>query len=181
MLRLPILTFAVLTTTASITGSITGCGSGGSDSSAFGGTAFVSVSASPNLIDVGDQTFVKIEVGDISNESFFLKVRFPPSLSYIAGTSFIEVDGKDVRRDPERIFYNEDERKNYLIYFLEKAEIDNEKDTRVTLNLVGEERLSSGKIEVDPDIDNPNIPNNEEFDPANPQFGAETETDIEVN
>ncbi len=160
--------------------SLSSCGTGKKDGR-FGGTAYVDVSNEPSTIDVGDATFVTVRVDDIEDDAFFLKIRFPTGLEYLLGSSFIESNGEDFPREPDRSFTNNADRKNYIVYFISKAEIDNEKNTRITFDLVGTSRVSDGRVEVDPDIDNPNIPNEREFDTQNPQLEAEADSFVRVN
>lgn len=159
---------------------ITGCGDD-NDNPLSSGTAYLDVEADPEIIDQGDKTFVRIRVDDIKDEEFFLKVRYPAGMEYLKDSSFVESDGKDISRDPNQEFYNAEEDKNYLIYWLSKEEIDDEDDTTVTLNLVGRSRVSSGKIEVDADLDDPEIANSREVKEEDPQFGAEASVDIQVD
>jgi hypothetical protein len=155
-----------------------GCNGGGGES--FSGTAYVRVSAEPSEIDIGDSVFVDIKVDDFKKDSFFLKIRFPAGLRYIPTSSFLRISGKDVERDPNLNFTNTQENKTYLVYFISKSELDNSDNTRVTFDLVGDERISKGDIEVDADIDDPNVANDIEFDPADPQFDKEDASEVQV-
>ena len=156
---------------------LSGCG-GSSDNPFGGGVAFVDISADPNSIDIGDRTLVLVRIDDLDDPSVFLKVRYSRGLNFVPQSSFIEVDGEDVPRAPDRIF--SDDRFDYLIYFISREEIDNEDDTRLTFQLSGETRVSAGEIAVDPDLDDPTIDNNVEFDINNPEFSAEDSTSIVV-
>jgi len=158
---------------------IAACGGDG-DSPFRSGTAYVSVEADPENIDVGDKTFVRVRIDDIKEEKFFLKVRFPPGLKYLERTSYIEIDGRDESRNPDKNFVGAEDGRNYIVYFLSKEELGDERDTTISFDLVGRGRVSSGKIEVDADLDDPSINNNEEVTAESPLFGAEAEAFIQV-
>jgi hypothetical protein len=155
------------------------CGSDG-DNPFKSGTAYVSIETDPENIDVGDKTFVRVRIDDIKEDKFFLKIRFPIGLEYLERTSYIEIDGRDESRNPDKIFVGAEDDRNYLVYFLSKEELGDEHDTTISFDLVGRGRVSSGKIEVDADLDDPSINNNEEVTAESPLFGAETEAFIQV-
>jgi hypothetical protein len=152
----------------------------GSSNDGFFGTAFVKVNADPTVIDVGDASFVTIDVDDVDDDNFFLKVRFPTGVQYLEGSSTIRVQGSDSERNPDLVFTSVDSNHNYLVYFLSRAEFGDSDGSRVTFDLVGFDRISKGLIEVDADIDDPNIDNNAEFDQNEPKFDAEASTEIQV-
>ena len=50
----------------------------------------------------------------------------------------------------------------------------------LTLELTGNSRLKDGSVEVDADVNDPGIPDDQEFDVNQPQFEAESDASIEV-
>lgn len=155
-----------------------GCGSS-SDSSVFG-AAYVRVSADPNDIDVGDTTLVTVRVENIKENGILLKIRVPEVLGYVPRSGSIEVKGEDVARDPDVIDVDPDTRRRYLVFFLSPDELEDDLNTTVALELEGLSRLSAGEIEVDPDVNSPDVPDDTEFSVDDPQFDAEDETEITV-
>jgi len=155
-----------------------GCGGSGNDG--FFGAAFVDVEAAPRLIDIGDATFVTVRVEDVDDDSIFLKVRFPVGLAYLKGSSQLRVKGEEIPREPDLIFTQAQESKNYIIYFLSRSEFQDRDESIVSFDLVGESRISKGDIEVDADIDNENIDNGSEISFSDPKFQTEDNVEIQV-
>jgi hypothetical protein len=155
------------------------CGGGSSDG-AFG-ASFVAIDADPSSIDVGDSTFVVVDLDELDSDGIFLKIRFPRGAEYLLNSSYIRVGGEDIPREPDLNFASETENYNYLVYYLSKELFDGSDEGSVSFELIGRSRVSNGEIEVDPDIDNPNIPNDTEFDMENPEFQAEDSTGIRVS
>jgi hypothetical protein len=156
------------------------CGGDGDDSF-FSGVALVDVSAIPAVIDVGETTYVEVEVDDVDvdrHSSFFLKVRYPAGLSYVSGSSELDVAGEIFNRSPDRQFFQDGY--EYIVYFISAIDSDFEDDFKLIFRLRGNSRISSGQIEVDPDVDDGSIPNDVEFDDENPDFNSEEQTSIEV-
>jgi hypothetical protein len=158
---------------------IAACGDGSSDG--VFGAAFVSVKATPSFIDVGDRTFVVVDIDQLDDDGILLKVRFPIGLEYLLNSSFIRVRGEDFARDPDLVFTSERENRNYLVYYLSKQQFDGNDEGTISFDLIGRSLVSRGEIEVDADIDNPNIPNEDEFDPEVTEFNREDSTSIRVN
>ncbi len=156
-----------------------GCGGSGGDNF-FGGAAYVKIQASPDLIDVGDSTFVVVDVDDVNDPAFFLKIRFPAGLDYIRGSSYLRVGNEDFQRDPDVVFTSTSENNKYMVYFLTRAEMGEKKKTRISFDLVGIARVSKGDIEVDADIDDPNEVNSQEFSVNEPKFDQEASDEVRV-
>jgi len=162
-------------------GLLAGCGSDNkNDSPVASGTAFVDINANPDSLSVGDATLIVARVDDVKDDAIILKIRFPTGMSYLPDSSYIEVNGEDIARAPDIVFTSQSERRNYVVYFLNRAEIDDEDNTRVSLQLVGNSRVTDGRVEIDADLDNPIIANDREFTSDNPLFDAEADTFIEV-
>ena len=157
---------------------ISGCGSSSNDG--FFGAAFVEVDASPNSIDIGDATFVTVRVEDVDDDSIFLKVRFPEGLSYLRGSGQIRVGGEEFSREPDLVFSQEEENKNFIVFFLSRQEFQDRDESIVSFDLVGISRVSESDIEVDPDIDDPNIDNQSEISFDDPKFQSEDSVRIQV-
>lgn len=161
---------------------VIGCGGGGGgEDTVDSGIATVRIRNTPNLIDIGDTTFVTLDVYDIIDDgSIILKIQAPEGLNYLLGSSSIELGGSQVIRDPDMVFNSATDRSNYLVYFVSKFELQERNNLTLRFQLTGENPVANGAIGVDVDLDNPNIPNANEVEVENPKFSAEDETAIKV-
>lgn len=169
---------------------IISCNSGGGDDAGPGssGAAEVSVTTSPKTIDVQDRTMTRIRLADVNRNGIVVKIRFPSKLEYVSGTSYLKVEEED--RDVNPDVSVQDGSKRYLVFFFPRSYFGDVPDSEdedegsetgeLRLELVGRERLSSGTIEVDVDVDDPTIPNSSEFTLDNTAFQAESDASIEV-
>ena len=168
---------------------IIGCGSGGGGSSnSSSGAANISVTASPKKIDIQDRTTVRIKLEEVNRNGIVVKVRYPSRLEYVAGTSFLKVDGDD--RDITPDVSVQDGNKRYLVFFFPRSYFGDVPDSEdqdqtstpgeLRFELVGKDNLSDGTIEVDVDVDDPTIDNSVEFTLDNTAFQVESEASIEV-
>lgn len=166
-----------------------GCG-GGSSNSSFGGggAALVAITTNPSKIDVQDRTMVKITLKEVNRNGIAVKVRFSNKLEYAPNTSFLRVSGEDKKLEPD--FNLRDGNRRYLVFFLKRSffgEVPQSddittvsEDGELRFELTGKERLQNSKIEVDVDVDDPTIPNKDEFSADNPGFQSEAEASISV-
>lgn len=167
---------------------VSACGGGGGGGGSFAGAARITLRASPNSIDTGDRTQVSINISDVIDSGVVLKIRYPNKLSYAPNTARLKVDSEDVYTNLEPNFAQERNDSKYLVFMLPRdlfgdfsqdEEIRSEPAT-LTLQLVGNARLRDGRIEADADVNDLQVPDNEEFDINNPKFEAESEATIEV-
>ncbi len=68
----------------------------------------------------------------------------------------------------------------YLVYFLSSNQFGNGKEGSIIFQLRGVSTLESGYIEIDADVDDPNIEKEDEFSVYNPQFSAEDKITVAV-
>ena len=155
----------------------TACGGGGS-SQGFVGAATVKITAEPNKIDTGDRMQLTVILEDVSENNIILKIRYPESLKYVLSSSFLNIDSETLDVSPA--FNLNDDGKNYLVYFLAASIFNETSKGELTLQLEGISLLEKGEVEVDADVDDPLINNNVEFDVSQPEFAAESSSDIEV-
>ncbi|RME60496.1 MAG: hypothetical protein D6780_03275 [Candidatus Dadabacteria bacterium] len=154
------------------------CGGGGGGGSSFVGAALVSLSVSPRSIDVGDRTKVETEVREVNEDGIILKFRYPVALSYVLDSAFLIVDNNKINISP---LFNEDDGTNsFLVFFLSRSLFSENGEGRVEFLLEGVDRVTSGTIGVDADVDDPLVNNLSEFSIDDPQFQAEAEADIDV-
>ena len=154
------------------------CGGGGGGNS-YIGAAIVNVDTQPTKIDPGNRTFVKIGISDIHPNGILLKIRFPVGLKYATQTASLNVDGKKSVVNPIYNLKSSDEF-IYLVFVFSQEIFGKSNLGTLNLQLEGVSEIKDGKIEVDPDVDDPTIPNNMEFTVANPTFSSEAETKIKV-
>jgi hypothetical protein len=167
---------------------LVGCGGGGSVSFGGGGAALVSITANPKKIDIQDRTMVRIKLKEVNRNGIAVKIRFSNKLEYAPNTTFLRVLGEDKKFEPD--FNVRDGNVRYLVYFIERSnfgDLPEEDDLETTseegelrLELTGRERIQNSTIEVDVDVDDPLIPNDQEFSVEEPGFQAEAEASISV-
>lgn len=158
---------------------LSGCGGGGGGGGDdFIGAAQLSMTASPRRIDTGDRTEVRIDISRLHPNGIALKIRFPAGLDYVTSSSVLEVDDTDIDVTPS---INQEKASDvYLVYYISPEQIEEEATGVLLFELEGKKELKEGSIEVDADVDDPEIDNATEFDIDKPQFGAEQEVTIEV-
>lgn len=152
-----------------------GGGGGGSDSVDIAARVFLSVS--PATIDTGDRTTVSVLIEQVNSEGAAIKVRFPVGMSYILGSSELEVDGE--LSDIAPTSNVSDETNGYLVYYLRQSTVGDDSAV-LTLKLLGTAAVKKGLIEVDADIDDPALDNQSEFQVATPNFAAEDSDTVVV-
>lgn len=159
--------------------SLPACGGGGGGGG--GGedvAALLSVSVSPGVIDTGDRTTVEVFIEQLNEDGAAVKVRFPTGLSYIAGSSVLEIDGDAIDVAPTNNV--SDASKNYLVYYFRKSTVGNDQAI-LRFKLSGTAAVASGEVEVDADLDDPNVSNQSEFVVTAPNFDAQGSDGITVN
>ena len=181
------LTNALLACLATTT-TLTGCGGGGGsdDSSTFSGAATVSLDLTPSTIDSGDETLIKTWVGDVHQNGIALKFKFPSGLSYVFESATLTVGEKEVDIKPRNNVVTADERSTFLVFYLSQrlfrqdSEEYNGEPGLVQLRLVGKSLVNDGLVQVDADVDDPNVADTIEFNVSKPEFVAADQQSITV-
>jgi hypothetical protein len=165
----------------------TGCGTGGGGGDGdFVGAATVTISASPNRIDTGDQTLVSTRISEINDRGIALKFKFPSGLRYVPKSASLDAGGEEKEIDPTFQATSSRENDNYLVFFLTQSQFQpagrdyNGESGTLTIRLEGTSSVRDGFVEIDPDVDDPDIENSSEFDVNEPEFTAEDAASIEV-
>lgn len=159
---------------------VPGCGGGGGGGGDddFLGAAVVDVGASPRSFDTGDRTVIRAFLSEVNDDGLMLKFRFPKELRYVLESAALIVDDNDRDISPKvKVTVDND---NYLVFFLAQDDFDDNQRGVVEFQLEADDTVTDGEIEVDPDVDDPLINNNTEFDPENPEFGAEASVNVNV-
>lgn len=146
-----------------------GGGGGGGGDAVIG--ADVSIGTDPNKIDSGDRTVTKLEVNDVNTNGVVLKVRYPKALAYVADTSRLLVDGTSYVLDPDVLKTSGDS--TYQVYFLAQGQFGDGSFGEISFQLRARDSVTDGKIEVDPDVDDPAVSRSRKFSVDDPQFDAE--------
>lgn len=158
---------------------LAGCdiaGGGGSDPYE---PASVSVDVSPYAIDSGDNTTVTVDYWKNTDDDFVIKVRYPVNIKYVLDSSTLEVKGKVLDAGPDVAF--QDEESGYLAYFIDRSKAPRASQGKLTFVMQGLTDLQTGgKVEVDVDLDDPDVPDKEEFSSTEIKFTAQEYDDIRV-
>ena len=153
-----------------------GGGGGGGNEPLVGAEADLKVSA--REIFVGDRVRIRVRVRDVHPDGLLLQIRFPASaLRYVPDTSFLKIDGEAVNISPatNRVV----DQDLYLIYvFPYETFRDDDGDIEFELRGVGGKAIA--RIEVDPNIRNPNRPDSEQFNAENVRFATDLFDEIRV-
>lgn len=157
---------------------ISSCGGGGGDG--FVGAANVSVTVNPREIDIADRARVQITVWDVNEDGILLKVRYPKGLEFVPGSADLKAGKVDEDIEPGAVLT--DKNYTYAIFFLDQNDFgENGSGTGfVAFELKGVDNVSHGEVQVDADVNDPEIPDSVEFDINDPQFEAQSSDDITV-
>lgn len=167
-----------------------GCGGGGGGSDAFVGAARVSMTIAPSTIDSHDRARVTIEIENVIDTGIILKIRYSDKLLYADNTAKLFLEGDTDGKQLTPAFNGADGNKTYLVFFLARSQFgdvssngsseDPSTPATLTFELIGQSKLVDGTVEVDPDVNDPTIPDSTEFDVNNPQFEAEADAGLSV-
>lgn len=157
-----------------------GCGSGGggggeSDPSL---PAIVDVDAEPATIDTGDRLVATIYLFDVNDDGIMLKIKTPIGLTYVTDSGLLTVDSQTFDVSPT--FNKTDAAAGYLVYFLPRRYFGEDNRGVLRITYTGTAAVTTGTIDVDPDLDNPDVSNSAEFSVESPNFSAEASKAIVV-
>jgi hypothetical protein len=158
---------------------LSACGGGGSDND-FVGAALLNVDTTPQRIDPGNRTQTTVYIYDVHQNGIFLKVKYPAGLKYASQSSKLEINGRIITVFPNNIVATADNSSNFLVYVLGKDEFNEAEYGILRFQLEGVKELQNGDIEVDADVDDPQIQNSKEFNVAEPAFNGEDKVSITV-
>lgn len=163
-----------------------GGGGGGGGGSDFVGAANVTMLVQPNSIDTGDQAEVRAIIGEVNANGIALKFRFPAGLRFVPRSASLTVNQTSMDLTPQFNVTSENDNENYVVFFLAQSlfrtsgqEYQGEQGA-VTFQLEGVSEIREGEVEVDADVDDPDIDNAAEFTVTKPEFSAVDQASIEV-
>lgn len=165
--------------TALLCGCLASCGGGGGGSD-FIGAAVVSVQTTPSTIDTGDRMLVTSELFEVHENGILLKYRFPSGLEYVLDSASLVVAGNDDETAIDPSVNSQEDGQTYVVFFLRASQFGDEGRGTVSLQLKGVDRVVSGTVEVDADVNDPLIDDGAEFEVADPEFEAEDSTGVAV-
>ena len=153
-----------------------GGGGGGGDD--FIGAAQVFIDVNPSTIDVGDRARVTTDISEVHQNGISLKFKYSSALTYVASSSFLKANGEEIDVSP---YENQSDGNNiYLVFYFSPEDFGEDLEGKLTFELEAVDELENGKVEVDADVDDPDIDNRNEFNINSPEFAAEDGDFIEV-
>lgn len=178
----------ILTASLAATTFLTACGGGGGggDTSTFSGAASVSIDLTPSTIDSGDETLVKVWVGDVHSSGIALKLKYPSGLGYVFQSATLTVGEKEIDIKPRNNVLTADEKSAYLVFYLSQRLFRQDSEEYqgepglVQLRLEGKSLVTNGLVEVDADVDDPDVADSIEFNVSKPEFVATDQQSITV-
>ena len=157
-----------------------GGGGGGSDGG-YQPAAELDLSVVPNEIDPGDRSFVTMHVWDVREEGLLLALRYPYGVVYVADSGRFERDGKAYTLTP--VLETSDGTYVYLLFLFNQSDFgaNGQETATVSFELEARNGGIKGAVEVDPKIRVPGATINQQFDIANPLFGAKESVEFKVS
>ena len=156
---------------------LTSCGGGGGGGG-FVGAADTALMVTPNKLDTGDNASVAVEIAEVHSGGISLKLRYPKEASYVPDSAFLLVDSNKKNVTPTvNTVVDED---TYLVFYLSDTWFGKGKSGTLELEIEGKQEVSKSTVEVDADVDDPQIANDVEFDSQNPEFSAQDSVNFEV-
>ena len=151
-----------------------GGGGGGSDN-----PADLSVYSEPSTIDGGDFMTVHVQISNSIDQGIILKVRAPIGLTYLTDSSYITVDSTGIKVDPT--FSKADDKYTYLVYFFRRTIFGDSNYGDLKFQYEGTGSITTGTIDVDSDVFNPNESFSSQFNVKTPNFTAQDSQKVVVN
>jgi hypothetical protein len=156
-----------------------GCGGGGGGGGGEEfGPASVSIRSEPGEGFIGDRFLITTEVWDINDDGVVLKFRFPDTLRYFHGSSYLRVG--DVTYDVGPIANDTAKHLGYLVFVFHGDVFPDHQGT-LTLELQAWSGTGKQKIELDPALLDTQVYDQQQFDIKHPLFGTNIDTQIEIN
>ena len=150
------------------------CGEHDDDDDDFVASAIVTAKSKPSIIDTGDRTQINIYTSQVHNNGILLKVRFEKALQFVPDTSYVVVKDQNMKEKITPLFNDDDKKYTYLVFFLSPSQFGQDNDGKVVFELKGIKSQKNNTVEVDPDVDDPSIPNDQEFDVKKPEFSPDS-------
>ena len=153
------------------------CGGGGGGG--IVGAANISLTVEPRSLDTGDHAQVDVEISEVNDDGIALKIKYPKGLSYFPDSAFLDVGDNRRNLTPTNNVTVDDD--IYLVFYLSKSWFGDGNHGTLTLQLVAEDSVPNGTVQVDADVNDPAVSDATEFDSHNPAFTEQYEVDVEVS
>jgi hypothetical protein len=160
-------------------GAACGGGGGGGGPQASNDRGDVSLSLETSSVDSGDLCRARVEIYNPNPSGVILKIRFPTTVRY-SKSSAVLFPNEEEERPISPSFQATYEGFRYLVFFLSNDEIRYGDYSALELNLKASLPDPAALISVDIDNNDPNIPDNQEFDDKRPQFYSVEEVELEI-
>ena len=175
-----ILSFLFVCTALLLLWSCGGGGGGGGDED-YQSAAEIDLNVVPNDIDPGDRSLVTMHVGKVRPEGLLLKIRYPLGVVYVAESGRFERGGLLFTLTPA--LEVADDKNVYLLFLFNQSDFgpDGQDTALLQFEIRAVNGGIQGAVEADPVIREPGATIAEQFDIANPLFGAKESIDFTVS
>lgn len=153
---------------------LSACGHGGDGDDDFVASAIVTAKSKPSIIDTGDRSQINIYTSQVHANGILLKIRFEKALKYVPDSSFVIVKDENMKEQATPLFNDEDSKYTYLVFFLSRSQFGEDNKGKVVFELKGIKSQKNNVVEVDPDVDDPDISNDKEFNIKKPEFSPDS-------
>lgn len=177
LVRSLILTAAVIAVASCGVGG--GGGGGGSDSSE-NYPGYTDFQVERDSLDSGDLTDVTLTVYDINPNGIFVKFHYPASLRFIAGSAMSYSGDAQTWQTTAPLAATTIGTEKYLVFTVFPPPTDQTNRVTLSFTMKAVSGDPSAYLEVDLDNNDPNIPDNLEFNSNDPQFSSDDRWNISI-
>lgn len=159
---------------------LTACGGGGGGGDQFVGAALVNIDAVPRETDPGKRVQVTARINEVHPDGVFVKLRIPDGFSYAPGTGRFSLGDTKRTIDPLFNLAASKEGAVYLVFDTPRSLFGEDNEGTLVLELNADSGVQSGNIEIDADVNDPNIADSAEFSVENAEFDVQDEVSVKV-
>lgn len=156
-----------------------GGGGGGSDSSQ-NYEGYTDFQLERDSLDSGDYTDVTLTVYDINQNGIFVKFHYPASLRFMAGSAMTYSGDADTWQKTSPLAATSTGTDKYLVFTVSPPPADQTNRVTISFTMKAVSGDQSAYIEVDLDNNNPNVPDNLEYNANDPQFTSDDRWNISI-
>jgi hypothetical protein len=158
---------------------LTTCSGGGNNSDYFV-AAWLDLSCYPQDIYVGERTIVTAYIEDVNPQGVVVKFRYPDSLSYVPESAFLDVEGEIINVGPMVNAHDKKDSYIYLVYVFSQDTFGKHLNGKLFFHLLAEKVDKEARVEAAATMRDTNLPDTEQFDIRDPQFGTDTAVTVEI-
>ncbi len=161
---------------------LTACGSGGGGGDDYDllKGADIDLSVKPNAIGVGERTLVTVDIRRVNPDGVVVVVRYTTgSLRLVTGSTRLIIGRDSVAITPT---FGPGARSEftYVTFYLPQSTFDEDLEGRIELELFGDKRDNSARVEIDQFKHDVLISPEREFSLSDPNFSADDEEAVDV-